>query len=179
LQPVQRDRVHEIFLKRDLDHSGALDREEFAAVMQVLCGNIFTRVLVQWSLTLMIVPMIAKLILDLITWFFGFVCEQISSLENYDDLETTVSSQVDTIGDWIATTFPALTFAIAAVGDKFSALIDIVPDSIWNTIPVTLVSCMLSIILVPYIIFKIDDFFQALADHKKEEKGQGVATSSS
>lgn len=38
-----------------------------------------------------------------------------------------------------------------------------------NVVPLTLISCVLGCLAVPYIIFKIDDYFQALADKKKED----------
>ena len=46
-RPVDRQRVHDVFLKMDVDQSGSLDKEEFREVMMVLCSNIFTRVMVQ------------------------------------------------------------------------------------------------------------------------------------
>jgi Ca2+-binding EF-hand superfamily protein len=46
-RPVDRQRVHDVFLKMDVDQSGSLDREEFLHVMMVLCSNVVTRVMVQ------------------------------------------------------------------------------------------------------------------------------------
>jgi Ca2+-binding EF-hand superfamily protein len=46
-RPVDRQRVHDVFVKMDVDQSGSLDREEFLHVMMVLCSNVVTRVMVQ------------------------------------------------------------------------------------------------------------------------------------
>ena len=46
-RPVDRERVHAVFEKMDVDDSKSLNQEEFKQVMMVLCSNIFTRVLVQ------------------------------------------------------------------------------------------------------------------------------------
>ncbi len=43
----------EIFHLLDKDDSGVLTREEFSTVMKILYSQVFTRIVIQWSLTLM------------------------------------------------------------------------------------------------------------------------------
>ena len=169
-RPVERDRVHEVFLKRDHDNSGSLDREEFSEVMGVLCGNIFTRVFAQWSLTLIIVPMVAKLALDGIGWVLGFIWEKINDLDDIDKIEYVFEARFGQVSAWFCDMVPSgLLNAASTVGTKVQGVIDIVPDSVWESFPVTLVSCVLGCLVVPYAIFKIDDYFQAMADKKKKK----------
>ena len=47
-----------------------------------------------------------------------------------------------------------------------------IPDSVWNAVPLTLVSTILGIVVVPWCIFQVDDFFQRLADTKAKTKLQ-------
>jgi Ca2+-binding EF-hand superfamily protein len=52
-QPASKKYVSEIFHLLDKDHSGVLTREEFSSVMKILYSQVFTRIVIQWSLTLM------------------------------------------------------------------------------------------------------------------------------
>ena len=56
-RPATREYCEKIFDQMDVDKSGELDREEFTEVMQIVCAQVFTRVTIQWTMTLMIVPM--------------------------------------------------------------------------------------------------------------------------
>ena len=56
-RPATREYCEKIFDQMDVDKSGELDREEFTEVMQIVCAQVFTRVAIQWTMTLMIVPM--------------------------------------------------------------------------------------------------------------------------
>lgn len=176
-KPVGRERVSQIFKKRDLDHSGSLDKEEFSEVMSVLCGNIFTRVFVQWSLTLMIVPLVAQYILFGIMWVVSFVWETVSGLDDFEAMEEVFLARADQFGNWLTTVIPDVILnGFATVGNTFQAGIDMVPDTVWMTVPVTLLSCILGAIVVPYTIFKVDDFFQAMADKKSAKEKQVTIT---
>ena len=56
-RPATREYCEKIFDEMDVDKSGELDRGEFEEVMQIVCAQVFTRVSIQWTMTLMIVPM--------------------------------------------------------------------------------------------------------------------------
>lgn len=60
-RPVDRQRVHDVFRKMDVDQSGSLDRDEFLQVMMVLCSNVLTRVMVQCENRYMIVAVMLLL----------------------------------------------------------------------------------------------------------------------
>lgn len=161
----------------DADQSGSLDKEEFEAVMMVLFGNVMTRVAIQYACTLLIVPMIAQALLDGLYWLSGKTYEQITTLDEHYDLANTLELTLENA--WAqATEFwqekvpGTLQEGAGAAGAQLQEWIDLVPDSVWNTIPLTLLSTVLSLMLIPWSLLKIDAFFQALADrgNKKAEK---------
>lgn len=53
IQPASREYVAEIFHLLDTDDSGTLTKEEFTIVMKILYSQVFTRIVIQWTLTLM------------------------------------------------------------------------------------------------------------------------------
>ena len=62
-RPASKQYVSEIFQLLDKDDSGTLTKEEFATVMKILYSQVFTRIVIQWTLTLMskllLIPSIA------------------------------------------------------------------------------------------------------------------------
>ncbi len=52
-QPASGGYVSEIFHLLDVDDSGVLTREEFSSEVKILYSQVFTRMIVQWSLTLL------------------------------------------------------------------------------------------------------------------------------
>ena len=64
-RPASKQYVSEIFQLLDKDDSGTLTKEEFATVMKILYSQVFTRIVIQWTLTLM-----SKLLLILSIAFF-------------------------------------------------------------------------------------------------------------
>lgn len=164
-KPLDRERCRIIFRKMDADQSGSLDREEFRHVMMVLFGNVMVRVLVQWSLTIILVPMVASYLVNALVWCTQFLYECLCALEG--------SSYIIAGTDWflraviwdqlLLRVLPGpLLFVISEVSDS-SILSD---TMLMETIPITLISVILGIVVVPWFIFRIDDFFQWLASWK-------------
>jgi len=169
-KPVDRERVHAVFVKMDVDNSGSLDREEFTQVMTVLCSNVLTRVMAQWALTLILVPLMAQYILVAISWAAIVAWTNFTELENYDEITDRCGEIGYQAKDWVVERVPGVVLAhLDTAGSKLFKLLESVPDSVWDTLPVTLMSCMLGIIFVPYTIFTIDEFFASMADRKKKE----------
>jgi Ca2+-binding EF-hand superfamily protein len=193
-RPVDRQRVHDVFLKMDVDQSGSLDREEFLHVMMILCSNVFTRVMVQCkplffvllllllllllmtqsrrsslstgSMTLIIVPLVAQNILNAFYFINDHFWALIMNLDEYSPMMDRFEFWVEGVRDALIAKMP---FLVMAFYHKIAAVLGKVPDSVWNTVPLTLLSCILGCLAVPYIIFKIDDYFQSLADRKKHQ----------
>jgi hypothetical protein len=154
----------------DTDGSGTLDKEEFEAVMMVLFGNVMMRVLIQYACTLLVVPMIAQLVLNGIAWCIHYAYQTIATLDEHYQFADVVEVNMERI--WVQ----AITFwsdkvpAVAhTVGAYISGCLDAIPDSVWNSIPLTLLSSILSLILIPWSLMKIDDLFQILASTKSNK----------
>lgn len=165
-RPVDRDKVHTVFLKMDVDKSGSLDRKEFQQVMMVLCSNVLTRVMAQYALTLLIVPLLAQKLLDGVYWLIEHFYNIVVNLDEYSPLMDKLEVFIETTRDRLLDATPRV---ILSAGSTIGGLLEKVPEAVWNTIPLTLLTCILGILVVPYVIFKIDDFFQQMADKKKDE----------
>eukprot|EP00592_Proboscia_alata_P000066 CAMPEP_0194369950 /NCGR_PEP_ID=MMETSP0174-20130528/18338_1 /TAXON_ID=216777 /ORGANISM="Proboscia alata, Strain PI-D3" /LENGTH=233 /DNA_ID=CAMNT_0039147217 /DNA_START=51 /DNA_END=752 /DNA_ORIENTATION=+ len=62
-KPVSRKVVYKIFDEIDNDKTGNLDIKEFTQLMVLLLSGVLTRIFVQYSLTILMVPLIARLII--------------------------------------------------------------------------------------------------------------------
>jgi hypothetical protein len=164
-RPVGRERVHAMFHKMDVDNSGFLDREEFEEVMSVLCANVLTRVMIQWSLTLVVVPLIARKVLDLIYFLNGHFWNFLMDLDEYSPTMDKVEVFIEGLRDSCLEKTPE---SILKFCSSVGALLAKVPESVWNTVPLTLISCVLGILVVPYCIYLTDDYFQRLAEKNKQ-----------
>jgi len=157
----------------DTDQSGYLDREEFEAVMMVLFGNVMMRVAIQYSFTLLVVPMIAQILLDVIMQIVNHAYTIITTLDEKYELFNRIESSLEhilksTIDFWKTLIPLPVTRGLGSVQE----LLELIPESVWNTIPLTLLSTVLCLVLVPWALFKIDEFFQGLADRPKMAKNK-------
>lgn len=167
-RPLSRDRAQRVFERFDADKSGCLDREEFRSVMTVLFGNVFFRVLVQWSMTLMIVPMVAQSILDGVQFVWSSICHTIATMDEHSEYANSVELAME--GAY-ATLMNRVTW-LTPYTNKLNTYLEMVPESAWEAIPLAIISTILGIMVVPWCIFQVDDFFQRVAgnDTKKEKK---------
>jgi hypothetical protein len=166
-RPLGRERCHAIFVKMDTDNSNSLDKEEFREVMMVLFSNVLLRVTAQWSMTLLIVPLLAQKVLDGICWLFNVVYGIITDLDEHSSIANRIELSIEAAYAWILSRLPGpLLFVADAVHDGIS----FVPEHVWNTIPLTLLSTLLGLLAVPWLLFQIDDFFQYLADRKAKKR---------
>jgi len=165
-KPLARDKCDRIFARMDVDDSGTLDREEFREVMTMLFGNVFIRVIVQWSMTIMIVPMMARTIVSALYALMLEIYEVVTTLDEYSSIANWIELSIEASWSFVLNTLPQpLLLVCGEVGD----LLATVPASVWSGIPITLVSVCLSIMIVPWIIYKIDDFFQWVVARRATE----------
>lgn len=163
-RPATREQVEEIFDKLDQNGSGTLDFEEFGVVMTLLVSHIMTRVVLQLSMTLMIVPLVAQFVLE--------ICVDVSRLmkiivKEIDDAELLTERIYWFLMNVINFIIPAgIKTALLAVGQKID---EIVPDDAYDTLPMTIVSCFLGTLLVPLMLYKIDTFYDWVASSWKKE----------
>jgi hypothetical protein len=161
---VSHEYVSEIFEKMDEDKSGSLDENEFCEVMQLLCSSVLLRVIIQWTMTLMIAPILAQYLLDGIQYMIVFVAAAIAGV---DIIENLWKALVTFTEDEIAYVSSFIPLVIKATGSKLYALLCMIPESVWEALPLTLLTCILGCLAVPYMLFKLDDHIQNLAEKKK------------
>ena len=166
-RPIGRERCHKVFDHYDDDNNGYLTRKEFEGVMMVLFSNVISRVLIQWSLTICIVPMVAQEVLNLFYAAMAFVYHCLVNLDEYSSIANTIELAIERTGAWFWNQSPEwLIIVLGAIVDWWQA----VPDSIWNAAPLAFISCILGVLVVPLVIFKVDDFFQYLAERADSDK---------
>ena len=166
-KPLDRDKCNSIFEKMDVDRSGTLGKEEFRNVMIFLFGNVLLRVIFQWTATVTLVPIVAQQTLNLLY----YVCERaygtISTLDDRFLLANWIEVALKATFQFVLRCLPGPTMLVMSEVDDF---VQALPYSVWNAVPLAIVSSILGIAVVPWIIFQIDDFFQWLASRAIRRK---------
>ena len=180
-KPISREKCHSVFVKMDVDNSGRLDRDEFENVIMVLFGNVLTRVLLQYVCTLLLVPLIAQYILRGIIGSIYYAYETITTLDEHSAVADNIEVTLETIWSEVCEYVNSILFYPIAMSsiwddihniipdivwtytDKIVDIISSIPNSVWEGIPITLISTILSIMLVPWSLMKVDDIFQSIA----------------
>lgn len=169
-KPLSRERVHSIFHKMDVDRSGTLQKGEFERCMAVLFSNVILRVMVQWALTLLIVPWLAQFIVkSVILRTIQFIYSVITNLDEHSRFFQWIELTLEGIAEYIYESI--LPSWLISTGIWMGRMLAAVPSSVWSILPITLVSTLLGMLVVPYCIYQVDDFFQRLADrHSRKVK---------
>lgn len=162
-RPLSRERCRAVFVTMDRDESGSLDRDEFASVMAVLCSNVVLRVLVQWSMTLLIVPWIAQSVWRTVVHAASYIADAIANLDERSAVAHRAEVALEGAGAWCLAQAPP---PLVAAGTRLNRLFAAVPVAVWQAVPLTLLSTVLGIVVVPYCIFQVDDYFQRVADRR-------------
>ena len=97
-------------------------------------------------------------------------------IDELDPMRASLSNVAGGAWDKILSVTP--DFLQTALGMTVGKIDDVwaqVPEGIKETLPITLVSCILSCLLVPYMIYKMDEYHEQKAAKKgkalKQEKG--------
>lgn len=158
-KPMSRDQTKKFFLKFNKNQNGTLDRTEFRKIMKVLFSNILMRVAVQYTLTLTIVPLIAKGVLE----FLSFDIEKFWT--KWTQPKNTIEFTLDDYIDWTITDYPS---SIRTFCTKFS----FGSDRFWNTVPLTLTTIVLGLMLVPWSLSYIDDIIHHAVEWLEQRKAK-------
>lgn len=191
-KPISLDRTKFIFEKLDTNRDGSLDKEEFRKVLALLMGNVVSRIFFQFVCTLLIVPFLATMILEKTVDGYGIVTESwlpalggmIEPLrEKYQPL-LVVAFGVDLIIGFVSAAYATASYTVQSTGipnllfnltegpahlvaEKIDAFvlqpINEIPQETWDSLPMTLVSTALALMIVPYSIVKTDDLFRWIA----------------
>lgn len=153
-RPATKEYVEEIFDHLDKDGSGHLSREEFGAVMAILLSQITSRIALYMVFPIVIIPLISQAIVD---WFSsGMVWTRERLVSN-----PTGSSMIS---------IPScIQEVIVKTIDKIG---EVVSEDALEKIPLTLISTVLGMLLLPWAVFQLDAFFNNLAVAKKNNGAQ-------
>jgi len=153
-RPASKKYVTEVFHIVDTDGSGTLDREEFALVMQILYSQVFTRIVIQWTLTLMLVPLTTKYILQYTTLFLLAVHEIWKDID--DDLDPLQRLLWNLWESWLYYSPVAL--------DEVGAVCWLVFCKIpWKSMPPIMLTVAQTSVALPWALNHVEDFFRRAA----------------
>jgi len=156
-----REYVYEIFHVLDRDQSGYLDRQEFGIVMAIFGSQILTRVVVQLGMTLLIVPIAAQYVLDI--W------------NDLVKLFKIILREIDAAGlitERMFHFFGVVLNFIVPAGIKNGVLAvkrvigEYVLGDIYDAMPLTIISVVLGMLLVPWMLYQIDEFHSRIAEKR-------------
>jgi hypothetical protein len=158
---ISRERCKAVFEKFDVEERGYLNREEFGKVMVFVFSNVLCRLVVQWSMTIVIVPLAAQEILDWANWLNSNVNYTATVLE---DRVWPVSWCRRLLMWFFWKLVVMLPERLLGFVDASNDLVQAIPDRIWNALPLTLLSTLLGIFVVPFLFFKLDTITQWFAE---------------
>ena len=166
-RPLSRERSRAIFQTFDIEEHGYLNRQEFGKVMVLMFSNVLFRVAVQWTMTILIVPLVAKEVLDVVSWSSATAVGTLHTLREESWLFGLLYRAVAWLCGKCLWMLPAQIFFVM---DTWKELRQLVPDRIWSAVPLTLLSTLLGILIVPLLIYKIDSTTQWVADRRHTKK---------
>lgn len=189
-KPISLDRTKNLFNKLDINKDGSLDKVEFQMVLVLLMGNVMSKILFQFICTLLVVPFIANAIfentLNGYGYMHGIVTESWLPVfrEEYQPL-LQVALGWDLITRYASIAFATTIGAVrnSGITDRLFDLVEVpaqlvakkydafvlqtiekIPQETWDSLPLTFVSTILTMIIVPLSIVKTDDYFRFLAN---------------
>ncbi|KAG7340202.1 EF hand domain containing protein [Nitzschia inconspicua] len=173
-KPISREQTDAMFRRVDVDGNGTLSKDEFDAVMMVLFGNALLRVAFQYACTIVLVPLLAQQLLNATVWIGTYILNIVVQTWTDHRYHTVVHWEDDDLDVWervwsdVSTS--VMMWTPSQLDQVFGTLygwIQAIPVSVRNSIPLTFISTILSLMLIPWSLMKIDDYFQQLAERKK------------
>lgn len=171
-QPLSRSRCKAMFQKFDSTGTGGLDRGEFRRVVMVLFGNILARVFVQYTLTIIVVPLVAKSVLEFLTWdsqrFWDFWTKPKAVRQLGRELT------LDYFMDWSVASMPSTRRTFFT---KLYYFVRVGSDEFWETFPLTFMTILLGLVIAPFGLYYFDDLFQYAVEYR-ENRDKASSSSS-
>jgi hypothetical protein len=130
----------------------------------VLFSNVFARVLVQYTLTILLVPLIAKNVLQLLSWDSQRFWDYWTKPKGLGE-ELTLEDYVD----WTVTSMPSRRRTFLTGLYYFFR---IGSDAFWETFPLTFLTVILGIVIAPFVLYYFDDMFQVAVDWNENRKAR-------
>ncbi len=168
-RPVTKDQADTLFDLMDVDHSGTLSEKEFEEVMIVLCSSIVSRVLLLFSMTIFLIPILARNTVSLLLQLYAqeslksFVTTSWNTFANNPIFFKITSQNQNKLSHILYSTYTTCGNATYFVLTK-------IPRTVLDTMPFTLVSSILGSLLVPWCLLKMDAFFETMAKGSVDKK---------
>ena len=163
-RPASKEYVNELFDMLDENHNGTLDKEEFLTIMTILCSQITTRVFIQLSMTLMIVPFISQYLVDSIKDIYWVVRVILVEIDDAEVVSEFIFGVVSHCWDVILLlTPPIIQGCLRSIYESLS-------ESFVSTMPLTIMSCLLGCMIVPWLLFRCDEFYNSVASRRSDVK---------
>ncbi|KAL7482790.1 hypothetical protein ACHAW6_012359 [Cyclotella cf. meneghiniana] len=162
-RPASKQYVSEIFHLLKSDDDDTLDREEFAVVIKILYSQVFTRIIIQWTLTLIIVPILSKYTIKYTNLTFWIAHE---FWKDIDDELDPIQRLFYKLWLYILTLTPNW---LDSIGRSFVSLLCMVPWETWKGLPQMILTSILVFVVVPYALNNVEDFFRKAA-HESDAK---------
>mmetsp|Transcript_8015 Transcript_8015/g.14876 ORF Transcript_8015/g.14876 Transcript_8015/m.14876 type:complete len:534 (-) Transcript_8015:337-1938(-) len=156
-RPASREYVAEIFHLLDTDDSGTLTKEEFTIVMKILYSQVFTRIVIQWTLTLMIVPLVSQYVIH-----YSKIIYSISHdfWKNIDDDIDPLQRLFYKLWSYFLHLTPEW---MDDIGRSLWNAADKIPKGIWKSMPMTILTVGQTSVLLPFALSRVEEFFRGLA----------------
>lgn len=166
-EPASKDYVTEMFNLIDTNDGGTLNKEEFTTVVTILYSQVLTRVAIHWLLTLTVVPLIAHQIIEYSVLFYARVHD---FLKDADDELDPMQRMLGELWALCVRVTPAPVAEFAC--NAFSK----VPERVWNGMPFTVVTLVLTAIALPYALKHMENLFrrEARRDERKYKIERGL-----
>lgn len=163
--PASKEYVDQMFDMLDKDRNGSLNKEEFTVLMSILCSQITTRVFIQLSMTILIVPFISEYFVDFMKDSYRVFWVILAQIDEKEDMSEFVMKMMKYGWDGVLLlTPPILQTFISSVYDALS-------EGYMDGMPLTIMSCVLGCMIVPWILFKCDEFYNGIA-LKRSKRGR-------
>lgn len=156
-RPASKEYVSQIFRLLDSDNSGTLTREEFGTVMKILYSQVFTRIVIQWTLTLLIVPVVTQYIIKytlLLCWIAHEFWKDID-----DDLDP-IQRLLWKVWDLFLYITPR---QLDRSGELICILFAKIPGGVWKTMPYTIITVAQTSVVLPLALNRVENFFRRVA----------------
>lgn len=164
-RPATREYVDEMFDILDQDQNGTLDKEEFKILMTILCSQIASRVFLQLSMALMIVPFISKYLVDLIQITIGYIGMVLKEIDDNEVISEYLMGLLENCWNVIKLmTPPILQRCFLSIYENVEI----------DTMPLTVISCLLGCMIVPWLLYKCDEFHNSVASRESLVKKKNV-----
>lgn len=160
-----REYVYEIFDVLDRDKNGYLEREEFGVVMALFGSQILTRVVLQLGMTLLIVPIVAQYVLDIWMDVAKLIKIIVKEIDNAELVTERIYHFLGTVLNFfIPAGIKNVSIAAIRTVDQFT------PRGAIDALPLTIISILLGMLLVPWMLYQIDEFHSNIAEKKNGNK---------